>query len=880
MQFACSELIPFSSGHCKCSFPDKRISKTRQFTFWRSSRPATLRVFGCMSSGSKIAKKTPIERSLALKDIELSLRQLQKSPGFAITVLLTMALGIGATVTMFTVVFDVLLKPLPFEHAERLVTVEEKVAEWSNVSPTFPVSANHFAFWQRFQHSFSAMAVMRQFSVPLGSGDRPLQIGILNATPGVFPVLHVQPMIGRSFGDAEAQRGKDHVVILMFNLWRTQFHSDPAIVGKTITLDGFPYSVIGVMPESFHMPSSQDVATFGDQDRPTPMGAITPLSFSSNQLSEEMGDLNYSGLARLNSGVSLTAATSELNQLQHVISSHLPANEKSTLSIALTPYQEALVGSNRRSLLMLLGAVFGLLLVGCVNVANLLLTRAVGQRKEIAIAAALGASRMEMLRIAFRETAVLMVAGGALGLMLATVTVPAMRQYLPPALDFRGALRVDWWGAAFALVACVIATTFAGVAPLLFVSRSAPQLILHSETRLASESRATRRARRFLVGFEIAISVALVLITGLLTVSLHKLLRVNVGFAAEQTVTAMVSLPSHQYPDDEHRAGFFKRVLERFHTLPGVEHAAITSVLPLTGDSWGDMAQIPGDNRPLSQLPMESFRWTSPEYFATIQLPLISGRVFDESDWGRNVALVSTKTAQALWPAKDPVGQQFQRGGATDEKPFTVIGVVADARTISLAKRDPMLVYVPYWFRCDNSAGLIVKARQSPASIAGEIRQTAWAIDRGVTVPTIRAFGTIIADSVANERFETQLLLFFAASALSLASLGVYGIVSYSVVQRNREIGLRLALGAQASDVYRLILRDGLLPVALGIASGIVLALTMMRFVASMLFETSPYDPLLTVGSALAILCVGVIACLLPSKRAALIDPMEALRAE
>jgi MacB-like periplasmic core domain len=345
-----------------------------------------------------------------VKDLKVSLRQLKKSPAFAITILLTLALGIGATTAMFTVVYDVLLKPLPFAHPEQLVTVEEKVAEWSNVYPTVPVSANHFAFWQRYQRSFRAMAVMRQYSLPLGLGERPLQIGILNATPGVFQVLQVQPKIGRPFGDADAQRGRDHVVILLFYLWRNQFEGDPHIVGRTITLDGFPYSVIGVMPDSFHMPSVQNFATFGDQNRPVPLGAIIPLSFSKDQLAEEMGDLNYFGLGRLNSGVSLAAATSELNQLQHRISSNLPADEKSTLAIALTPYQELLVGGGQKPLLILLGAVLGLLLVGCVNILNLLLTRAVGQRKQLAMATALGASPTEMLRMALREIVVLAVA--------------------------------------------------------------------------------------------------------------------------------------------------------------------------------------------------------------------------------------------------------------------------------------------------------------------------------------------------------------------------------------------------------------------------------------------------------------------------------------
>ncbi len=814
-----------------------------------------------------------------LNDLKITLRQLHRSPGFAITTVLTLALGIGATTAMFTLVYDVLLKPLPFERPDQLVTIQEKVAEWSNVYPTLPVSANHFAFWQRYDRSFKAMAVMQQYSVPLGAGGHPLQVGILSSTPGLFQVLHVEPKIGRPFGNAEAQRGHEHVVVLLFDLWRNQFGGDPGIVGKTITLNGFSYTVLGVMPESFHMPSVRNVATFGDKNRPAPLGVIVPLAFSKEQLAEEMGDLNYFGLGRLNPGASIAAAASELNGLQHTISTNLPANEKSTLAIALAPFQDELVGGDRKPLIVLLCAVLGLLLVGCVNITNLLLARAVGQRQQMAVAAALGASRAEMLRMALRETVVLAAAGGLLGVLVAASIVPAMQNYLPSALDFRGPLHLDWAGAACAILSSLIATLLAGAAPVFIVSRTAPQTVLHSEARLASESRSTRRARRILVGVEVAVSVALVLMTGLLTVSLVKLMHINRGFTVERTMTAMLDLPAQQYPDRQHRSGFYRRVLEKLDRIPGVQHAAITSVLPLTGDSWGDIAQLPGDNRPLTQLPIESFRWISPEYFTAIQLPLLSGRIFTTSDWEQNVAVISSKTAKTLWSGKNPVGLQFKRAGS-DDKPFTVIGVVADARTISLAEPDPMLIYVPYWFRCDEAAGLIVRTRENPASMAGTIRQTIWAVDRTVPVPTIRALGSVVADSVANQRFEMRLLLFFAASALFLAGLGVYGIVTYSVAQRHRELGLRLALGAQRGNIYRLVLRDGLLPVIVGTVVGVGVAFSIARVVTSMLFNITPYDPLMTIGSALVLLGVGTAACLVPARRAAAVDPMQALRAQ
>ena len=814
------------------------------------------------------------------QDIRYSVRQLLRSPGFTAVAVVTLALGIGATTAIFTLVYDAMLRPLPFAQANQLVTVEEKVAEWSNIYPALPVSANHFNFWQRHNRSFDSMALMSQFPVPLGMNDRALQVGVLWATQGIFSVLQVQPLMGRAFTVSETQKGSEHVAVLMYDLWREQFGRDPEIIGKTIRLNGFPYTVVGVMPQSFHMPSVQTAGTIGETNRSRPVEVLAPLAFSKERLAEEMGDLNYFVLARLKPGVSMTAATADLDALQHTIGANLPADEKATLSVALTPFQDSLVGNNRKPLVILLLAAAGLLLVGCVNVTNLLLARAVGRKQQIAVAAALGASRAEMVRMALREIAVLAVAGGVLGVALAASIVRAMQQYLPSALDFRGPLHLDWMGAGSALLLAVIASLLAGAAPALMISRTAPLEVLHSESRLASESRGNRRVRRVLVGVEVAVSVALVLMTGLLTTSLVKLMTVDRGFTTERTITALVDLPMESYHDDQHRAAFYKEVLERIDRLPGVEHAAFASALPLTGDGWGDMARVEGDNRPSTQLPLESFRWVSPQYFSTIHLQLIAGQIFSQSDWGKNLALVSEKTAKALWPGTNPIGRQFGWGNSATEKPFTVIGIVANARTVSLAKPDPMLIYVPYWYRTEPTAGLLLRTRQTPTEMADALRKAVWSVDNNVSVPEVRALGSVVADSVANRRFEMYLLLLFAASALFLAGLGIYGVVTYSVVQRNREIGLRMALGAQRATVYRLVLRDGLLPVAVGAVAGLVVAMGSARMVSSLLFEVSPYDPALTAGAICVLLAVGTVACLLPARRAASVDPMQTLRTE
>jgi predicted permease len=811
-------------------------------------------------------------------DLRYAVRQLRKSPGFTITAVLTLALGIGATTAIFTLVYDVLLKPLPYSHPEQLVVMEEQVAEFRDIYPTLPMNANHLTFWEQHSQSFQAMAVMEENSLPLGSGGHPLQVGVLSATPGIFSVLDSAPLLGRAFSPQEAQPGHEHVAILMDSFWRTQFQGDPGILGKTITLNGFPYTVIGVMRPSFHLPHIRNFST-QDSNHPRPVEALLPMAFSKGQLEEAMGDFNYFGLARLKPGVSRVQANAEINALQHTIMASLSAESKGTLSATLTPFQQSLVGSNQKPLLILLAAVACLLLVGCVNITNLLLARAVGKRQQMAVAAALGASRREMLHMAMRETALLAALGGAFGILLATLIIPAMQRYLPPALDFRGSIHLDGVGAGCAVLLAILTTLLAGAAPAWMVARTPPQEVLHSESRLATESRSSKRIRRMLVGIEVAVSVALVLMTGLLTTSLLRLLHVDRGFETARIATAIVDLPRKSYPDSGPRAVFYKQVLDRLSHLPGVEHAAAVSMLPLSGDRWVDMIRIPGDTRPAMQIPSEHFRWVTPGYFETIRLPLIAGRLLSPSDEGKQYAVISELTARTLWPGKNPVGLPFGRAG-TKEAAFTVIGVVGNARTVSLATPDPMMVYMPYWYRNDSTGGLVVRTHQEPVTLADDLRKAIWSVDPEVPVPTVRMLGGVVEDSVANRRFETQLLLLFALSALLLAALGVYGVVTYSVVQREREIGLRLALGAQRQNIYRLVLQDGLVPVLAGAVAGVGLAFAFARVVGSLLFQVSPYNSAIATSAVGVLMALGAAACLLPARRAAAVEPMQALRRE
>ncbi len=813
-----------------------------------------------------------------LNDLRYAIRKLHKSPGFTITVLLTLAVGIGATTAIFTLVYDVLLKPLPYNHAEQLVVMEEQIAEFRDIYPTLPVNANHFTFWSQNAHSVQSLAVMQEYSMPLGGGVRPLRIGVLSTTPGIFPVLDSAPLLGRAFSAQEAQPGHEHVVILMDKLWHQQYGSDPLIVGKIILLNGFPYTVVGVMGPRFHLPILQTFASEGSTP-PQPAEALVPLAFTAEQLQEKMGDHNYFGLARLQPGVSASQANAEFNALQHSIMRGLAADEEATLSVVLTPFQQALVGTNRTPLLLLLCAVAGLLLVGCVNITNLLLGRAAGQRQSLAVATALGAGRAEVLRMAMREIAVLAALGGALGIFLAAAIIPAMQRYLPPALDFRGTPHLDWTGGSFALLLVLLVTLLAGAAPAWRAARMEPHEVLQSESRLGSESFNSKRLRRTLVGAEVAVSMALILMTGLLTTSLFRLLHVDRGFEASHIVTATLNLPKNHYSERKAREAFFKEAIARLAELPGVDGAAAVSVLPLTGDSWIDMIQLVGDTRPAMQIPSEHFRWVTPGYFNVIHLPLVAGRFLRSGDEGKSYAVVSELTARTLWPGRDPIGQQFHRGGR-NESPFTVIGVAANARTISLSAPDPMMVYMPYWYRSDESAGLLVRTRQDSSMIADAIRKSVRSVDPEVPLSVVRALSGVVTDSLGNRRFEMDLLLLFAVSALFLAGLGIFGVVNYSVIQRQRELGLRIALGAQRGNIYRLVLQDGLLPVLVGGAAGIAVAFGFARVLQSLLFQVSAYNIGILSSSVCLLALVGAAACLFPARRASSIDPMQALRRE
>jgi predicted permease len=809
-----------------------------------------------------------------IQDVRYALRQLRKSPGFATTAIVTLAVGIGATTAMFSVVLDVLLRPLPYPAPEQLVVIRENIATPSREFADLSVNANHLVFWQQQSRSFSSIAALQPLSMPVG-GTETEEIGVAQATSNLISTLGFHPRVGRTFTEEEEKPGH-HVVLLTDGFWKRRYGADPALVGKAVALDGLEYSVIGILPPEFTLPDSRALGRFSETDKP--LEAFIPFGWTDDQLQQLEGDHDYFAIARLRAGVPIAQASAELNGLQRQIGQQTP--DKANLGATLIPFQEYLVGSSRRILLLLLAAVGGLLLIACINLTNLLLARSAGRGHESGVRIALGATRLQIMRNALMEPLLLAGSGGAIGILLARLGLPLLVRNVPWNLPGLAEVHVDLTIVCFSIGIALFATMACGVLPAWRSARRAPQTELHSESRTASESRASKRLKQVLIMAEAAASVTLVLLSALFITSLMKLMHVDRGFQTEHVLSASVMLPSGQYGDSaDVRDAFYERTLARLRSIPGVSSAGAVSILPLDGSGWTDLITKSGDTRPAWQRPEGDFRWITPGYMETLHVPLLAGRFFSEADRGRNVALISERVARTVWPNENPVGQRFTRfdpGGA----PFEIVGVVGDIRTVDLAEAPPSMVYVPYWYRSRTEAAIVLRTTIDPRALAGAVRKAISEIDGQAAVPNIRTMNAVVDVSVAARRFQMLLLLTFAICALLLAALGTYGVVAYSVVQRTQEIGIRMALGANRSHVYRMILAEAVTPVLIGAITGVALASIAGRIIAALLFEVRATNPLIAAISCSILIAVGVVASLLPAARAAVVDPMNALRAE
>jgi predicted permease len=805
-------------------------------------------------------------------DLRSSARILLHEPGFATLTILTVALGVGANTAIFSIVNGVLLRPLPYGDPARLVTLREEVPAIAQTYPTLPVSARHFTEWRQRASCFDHISAVDPGSAALTGAGEPEQLDMARVSADLFETLGVQPALGRAFAKGEDQPGHDRVAVLSDSLWRRRFHASRAILGKTIQLDSQSYTVIGVLPSWFRFPNAR-ILEVGQITSGKPE-IFRPIVFSDDEMKELMGNFNYTVIARLKRGVTADQSSAELN----VIAAQLVkmAGENMELRALVFPLRESIVGKSRRSLWVLLAAVGSVLLIGCVNLANLLLARSERRARDVAIRAALGASGGQLVRQALVETVFLALVGGTLGVILAATGLGALIRSAPPDIPRLDEVRLDSGVLFFALAITTVTGLLFGLAPAWRARRADPQDALKSGGRsLSGGGISGARLRGSLVTAEVSLSVVLLVTAGLLISSFARLIQTDKGFRAPTVLAGDVQIPWEKYKEKDQRNAFHERLLDRLRTQPGIVSAAIVTALPLTGETWIDMASLPGDPRPELERPITNVRFASADYFRAMGIPLLAGRTFSDNDRKRNVAVISERVAHALWPEQNALGRHF----VSNETDREVIGIVGDVLAEPHKPAVP-IVYRPYWEWAPSRVELVARAADDPLSIASAMRAAIRSVDADIPLPRLHTMQEVLAESLAQRRFQMLLILAFAGTALLLAALGIYGVVSYSVTRRRNEMGVRMALGAQTQDLYAMVVRQAMIPVVIGLLAGLAGAMASGRAIASMLFGVTPSDPLIMTTVAGVLLIVALAACFVPARRAASASPLESLRCE
>jgi predicted permease len=708
-------------------------------------------------------------------------------------------------------------------------------------------------------------------------------VGAVVASPNLFRLLGVEPTLGRGFAESDAQKGADNVVVLSYEGWQALFAGDRRVVGQTLRIGGQPTTVIGVLPRGLRFPQIALAPKIEFQEGARDALLYQPLAPSERDLNADMGNFNYKVIARLKPGVTLSQANAELEALQkgYTLSAHLPIH----LGIALTPLAKDVTGGVSGALWLLFAAVGAVLLIACVNLANLQLARAVNAEGETAVRAALGASRGQLVRSRLTESVVLALAGGAAGAALAFGGVRLLLALAPADIPRLDEVRVSLPVLAFSAGLSIAAAIVFGMLPALRSLRVAPQAALKANQTRAANTQEGQRTRSLMVAAQVACTVVLLIVMSLALRSFSHLMRQNRGFDSSHVTLAQVDLFAPQYGDFSGnmkavKLSFTDRALASLNQLPGVQSVALTSVAPLTGETWVDNVSRPDHPVPPEQEPRINVRWVNPEYLPTMQIPLISGRNIAAADRANPyVVLISERTAREAFAGEDPVGKQIDPLVPDDKHPMTVIGVVADTRINGL-KDTAAMVYVPYWAFTPWTLSFMVRSSRPSDALIGEMRRAIWQIDPQVAIPTLKPMDDQVSGSVAADRFQAIVLSGFGAAALSLALLGVYGVLTYSVTLRRREFGIRIALGSGKSALTGLVLRQAAQPVLLGTGAGLAMALIALRWVRSLLYQTPVMDPLAVGGSILLLLVAAAIAAIVPARRAASTDPIRALRME
>jgi putative ABC transport system permease protein len=804
------------------------------------------------------------------QDLRYGVRTLVRNPGFTAIAVLALALGIGANSAIFSVVNTVLLQPLPYKDSDRLVMVWED--DTAGGFPKDTPAVGNYIDWRDQNQVFEGMAAMANLSFNLtGIGD-PEQIEGRLVSANLFSLLGVQPQLGRTFLAEEDQPGRNNVVIMSHGLWQRRFNSNPDVIGKILTLNGQSAQVVGVMPPHFQFPTREDELW-------------APIAFTPQQLTNR--NRHYlQVVARLKPGISLQQASAEMNTIAVRAQQQFP-DSNNQLGVAIVTLREHLVGDIKPALFVLLAAVGFVLLIACANVANLLLARAAVRQKEIVIRVALGANRFRLVRQVLTESLLLAAVGGGLGLLLAVYGVSVLKSFIPENIAQAQTVAIDGKVLLFTFGVSMVTGLIFGLIPALQASNFNLNETLKEGGRDSGAGTRGNRIRSLLVIGEVAISLILLVGAGLLINSFLRLRGVDAGYRTDNLLTMRIVLPDLKYREHAARTAFYTDVINRVEALPGVQSASVVNWIPLVrqGDSIGfSIAGVP-DAGP-GQRPTVMTRVVDPKYLQTMSIPLLQGRNFESQDKleSPGVAIINETMARRFWPNQDPTGKRITPGRYTSTDPndwITIIGVAKDVRQVDLAVEPKPQMYLTY-IQADFFAPrhLIVKTSVEPKSLASVVRKTVWEVDKDQPVSNILTMDEVLSESIARQRFSMLLLGVFAAVALVLAAVGIYGVMSYSVAQRRNEIGIRMALGAQKSDVLKLTVGHGLKLVLIGVGCGLAGAFMLTRLMSSLLFGVRATDPTTFVAISVILVGVALLASYIPARRATKVDPLVALRYE
>ncbi len=800
------------------------------------------------------------------QDLHYALRRLLKNPGFTAVAVMTLALGIGANSAIFSVINAVLLRPLPYPDSDRLVGMYH-VSEGDRAV----MSPANFLDLRKQTRTLEDAAAVDPTEVTITGAGNPVRIRASEVSASFFDVLRARPLLGRTFAADENEPGKDKVVVLAYGLWQQRFGGRADVVGSTVAIDRVPRTIVGVMPRGFAYPAEHEL--------------WLPIEYT-EQTRNARGAWYLRVIARLRPGVSSDQSASEIAALGEALQKAYPRHN-TNVGFTTFPLHEALVGDLRPALLVLLGAVGFVLLIACANVANLLLARAVGRETELAVRTAMGAGRARLVRQLLTESVVLGLAGGLAGLLIAAWGADVLVALQPEGVPRLNEIAIDRTVASFTVGMSLLTSLFFGAIPAVQMTRGSLAASLKDGARSVLAARGSARTRATLVVAEMALAMMLLAGAGLLIKSFSRLQAVDPGFRSEHALSFELSLPNTIYRDPPQIISFYDRMVERMRALPGVTAAGGVMGLPLSGLSFNISFKVAGrPEPPPGQVPDLEVRVATPAYFGTLGIPLTRGRLFTEADHaqGTKVAILSEAAVRRHFPNEDPIGKRIElgwgRGPGTPRAGGEVIGVVGDVREYRLDEAYPAEIYLPMKQWPVGRMTMVMRTAVPPLSLADDVTQAVNEIDPNLPVSEIRTVDDVVAESIAQPRFYMLLLAAFASVALVLAAVGIFGVMSYTVSQRTREIGIRMALGAAEGKVVSMVVRQAMRLALVGLTLGVVAALALSQTMATLLFDLSPTNPLTFATVATILAVVAFLASWLPARRAASVDPMVALRAE